>query len=241
MITLEATQRVAKESPDHQCPIGCVNDNFTSVGLINEVKDGFDNEQLFMLDLGCAGGQFVSDFIARGDIGVGLEGSDNALSGAGKNNWDKYYNKNLFLCDITKEYQLFYNDKPIEFDFIHSEEVFEHISPEDIDSLLKNIFKHLKKGGLCVFGISLVPDVRDENGNAMVPPFAKEDMTIGYEGKLFKLHQSIFPAVWWKNKIESHGFKIFEEGLHNDNCFGYLFNHTVRGAGPESVYICCTK
>ncbi len=83
--------------------------------------------------------------------------------------------------------------------------------------------------------------MRDDKGNAMVPPFAEKDMTIGYEGKLFKLHQSIFPATWWKDKIESHGFKIFEEGIHNDHCFGYLFDHTVRGAGPESVYICCTK
>ena len=82
-----------------------------------------------MLDLGCAGGQFVVDFINRGDIGVGLEGSSNSLSGVGKENWDKYHNKNLFLCDITKDYQLYYNGgKPMMFDFIHSEEVFEHIS-----------------------------------------------------------------------------------------------------------------
>ena len=86
----------------------------------------------------------------------------------------------------------------------------------------------------------------------MVPPFASEDRTIGYEGKLFTLHQSVFPATWWKDKIESNGFKIFEEGLHNQNHFGYLFNHIVRGAGysgnvpgyqgwDESAYFCCTK
>ena len=86
----------------------------------------------------------------------------------------------------------------------------------------------------------------------MVPPFASEDRTIGYEGKLFTLHQSVFPATWWKEKLESNGFKIFEEGLHNENHFGYLFNHIVRGAGysgnvpgykgwDESAYFCCTK
>jgi hypothetical protein len=75
MITLEATKQIADDSPDHICPVGAIRDNFTSPGLIDEVKDGFDDEQIAMLDLGCAGGQFVVDFINRGDIGVGLEGS----------------------------------------------------------------------------------------------------------------------------------------------------------------------
>ena len=41
MITLEATKQVADDSPDHICPVGSVRDNFTSEGLIDEVKDGF--------------------------------------------------------------------------------------------------------------------------------------------------------------------------------------------------------
>ncbi len=46
MITLEATKQVADDSPDHICPVGAVRDNFTSQGLIEEVKYGFDNEQI---------------------------------------------------------------------------------------------------------------------------------------------------------------------------------------------------
>ena len=111
MITLEAAKQVADDSPDHICPVGAIRDNFTSQGLIAEVKDGFDDEQISMLDLGCAGGQFVVDFIKEGDIGVGLEGSSNSLTGVGKDNWDKYHNKNLFLCDITKDYQLYQENK----------------------------------------------------------------------------------------------------------------------------------
>ena len=38
MITLEATKQVADDSPDHICPVGAVRDNFTSAGLIEEVK-----------------------------------------------------------------------------------------------------------------------------------------------------------------------------------------------------------
>ena len=100
MITLEAAKQVADDSPDHICPVGAIRDNFTSQGLIAEVKDGFDDEQISMLDLGCAGGQFVVDFIKEGDIGVGLEGSSNSLTGVGKDNWDKYHNKNLFLSVV---------------------------------------------------------------------------------------------------------------------------------------------
>ena len=99
MITLEATKQLADDSPDHICPVGSVRDNFTSEGLIDEVKDGFDNEQIAMLDLGCAGAQFVVDFINRGDIGVGLEGSSTSLTGVLKNKLDKYHDKNLFLFD----------------------------------------------------------------------------------------------------------------------------------------------
>ena len=157
MITLEAEKQIADDSPDHICPVGAIRDNFTSPGLIDEVKDGFDNDQISMLDLGCAGGQFVVDFINRGDIGIGLEGSSNSLSGVGKENWDKYHDKNLFLCDITKDYQLYQDGEPMLFDFIHSEEVFEHIAPDDVEPMLDNIFKHLKEGGLCVFGVSLFP------------------------------------------------------------------------------------
>ena len=46
MITLEATKQVADDSPDHICPVGAVRDNFTSAGLIEEVKYGFDNDKL---------------------------------------------------------------------------------------------------------------------------------------------------------------------------------------------------
>ena len=39
MITLEASKTVADDSPDHICPVGAIRDNFTSQGLIDEVKD----------------------------------------------------------------------------------------------------------------------------------------------------------------------------------------------------------
>lgn len=219
---IETDKMVAVDSPDHLCPVGCVNDNYSSPNLINEVLEHFGNKKISVLDLGCAGGQFVVDFISRGNHGVGLEGSSNALNGAGKHNWREYQNKNLFFCDITEEYQIFFDELPAKFDYIHSEEVFEHISESKIDMMLSQIKKHLKEDGICSFGISLVEDTRT------------------VDGVEYKLHQSVFPATWWKEKLEENGFKILKSGINNENHLGYIFNYKVRDHAHTSCYICCS-
>ena len=70
MIRLETNYPVAIESPDHIAPVGTVNDNTTDIDYINAVKNYFDNKQIRVLDLGCAGGQLISDFISRGDVAM---------------------------------------------------------------------------------------------------------------------------------------------------------------------------
>lgn len=237
MITLETKYPVAVESPDHLCPHGCVRDNNSSLELMSEVSDYFAGKQITMIDLGCAGGQFVVDFVKQGDIGIGLEGSSHVLHGEGKSNWKKYLDKNLFLCDISEDYQLYLDGEPLKADFIHSEEVFEHIAEDKIDTLLQNVKKHLKPDGICAFGISLVPDiqVRDSNGNIVEPPYDENDSTLEY----YKLHQSVFPAIWWKEKLESNGFEMLNGGRNDENHFGYIFNSTVRWDYPGSAYFCC--
>jgi SAM-dependent methyltransferase len=219
---LEAKKEVAFDSPDHLCPVGCVNDNFSSVELIDEVIRHFGGRKISVLDLGCAGGQFVVDFIERGHTAIGLEGSSNSLTGSGKNNWDKYHNSNLFLCDITEEYQLYENDAPLKFDYIHSEEVFEHISEDKIDSMLGQIKKHLKEDGICSFGISKIPH------------------EVLIDDQLYILHQSVFPSTWWKNKLIKNEFEILEGGRNDENYFGYIFDDVIRKDCQEnSCYFCC--
>jgi SAM-dependent methyltransferase len=220
---LEAKKQIAFDSPDHLCPVGSVNDNYSCPDLIDEVIEHFNRRRISVLDLGCAGGQFVSDFIQRGYDAVGLEGSTNALVGAGKNNWEKYLNSNLFLCDITEEYQLYRDNVPMKFDFIHSEEVFEHISADKIDIMLKQIKKHLKDDGICLFGVSKLP----------------HEVVIG--DVMYILHQSVFPPIWWKNKLIENGFEILEGGRNDENYFGYIFKNVIRTDCQEnSCYFCCT-
>lgn len=237
MIRLETKHSVALTSPDHLCPHGCVRDNFSSLDLISEVTEYFKDKKIVMIDLGCSGGQFVVDFIRQGDIAIGLEGSSHVLEGEGKSNWKKYHNKNLFLCDISENYQLYLNDEPLKADFIHSEEVFEHISEDKIDNLFKNIKNHLNPDGICAFGISLVPDVqvKDSNDNVVEPPYDESDPSL----KFYKLHQSVFPADWWRDKLIENGFQILKVGKNDQNHFGYIFNSSVRWDYSGSVYICC--
>jgi cyclopropane fatty-acyl-phospholipid synthase-like methyltransferase len=148
MITLETNHPVAIESPDHIAPVGTVNDNTTDSDYIAAVKKYF-GRPIKMMDLGCAGGQLVVDFIESGDCGVGLEGSTNARErGAGKHNWDKYGDKNLFTADLTKPYQLHDDGEEVKFDFITTWEVVEHIAEEDLPMFFGNIKKHLNDDGV---------------------------------------------------------------------------------------------
>ena len=161
MIRLETNYPVAIESPDHIAPVGTVDDNTTDIDYINAVKNYFDNKQIRVLDLGCAGGQLISDFISRGDVGVGLEGSTNARErGAGKHNWDQHGDKNLFTVDLSKPYQLYEDDKKMQFDFITTWEVVEHIAEEDLKTFFEQINNHLKDDGVfCGLMVSSFVDI----------------------------------------------------------------------------------
>ena len=192
LITLETNFPAAIDSPDHIAPVGTVNDNTTDIDYINAVKNHFNNKQIRVLDLGCAGGQLVSDFIDRGDIAVGLEGSTHARqSGAGKHNWDKYGDKNLFTVDLTKPYQLYEDGEKMQFDFITSWEVVEHIAEEDLGSFFGYIRNHLKDDGVFCCSVSVVSD------------------DVGWvDGKFLRRHQSVFNAAKWINLIFEYGYEL---------------------------------
>ena len=149
MINITTTKHIAIDSADHIHPWGCVNDNNSNSNYLNSVKTYFNNRPINVLDLGCAGGQIIVDHHNLDDFSVGLEGSSNVLQGAGKHNWEQYYNKNLFLCDITESFTCLHDSgKTINFDYIQMWEVLEHIPEHQLPILLKNIDNHLTKDGL---------------------------------------------------------------------------------------------
>lgn len=214
---LIAEATIALNSPDHICPVGTINDNYSNLEFVAAIKKLFPGRPMTLLDLGCAGGQLAVDFIRGGDLGVGVEGSNHALSGAGKNNWLQYKEKNLFLGDICKKI-LILNDAniPQKFDVVHSSEVMEHLNKEGLPCFFENILRHLKDDGLYICQIGLGEDIRT------------------HKGKSISLHQSRFSPQEWINIMESNGLKVCDGGISNENHFGFLLSSKYRAHGFKS-------
>jgi 2-polyprenyl-3-methyl-5-hydroxy-6-metoxy-1,4-benzoquinol methylase len=181
-IILKTDHPIAYDSPDHLMPWGTMRDNTTNAGFIEEIHEfiklNYDLDNFNFLDLGCSGGQLVVDFSKRGNLSVGLEGSDYSVKHQ-RANWPEYHNKILFTCDVTKPYSLYNEGEKIEFDIITAWEVVEHIHPDDLSDFFKYINDNLKPGGIFLASVSTIEDV--------------------IEG--FKLHQTIFSEVEWYQKL----------------------------------------
>lgn len=253
LITLETDYPGAFDSPDHIAPAGAIVDNRTNDEYVEAVKKYF-NRPIKVLDLGCAGGQMIVDFVEDGYTAVGLEGSTHAHNGPGAKNWEKYLNKNLFNVDLSKPFQLKEDGEDMKFDFIHSWDVFEHAHPDDLSIWFDNVKKHLSDDGVFCCVLSCVPDYEFVNGDVIIR------------------HQSLFNSAEWLNIFFDNGFEICVEddwwsypvgrdyseewkpqcykkaagvlGTENGLYFGYLFgdaqftNHTNRGA---NIYFCVRK
>lgn len=189
-ISVQTDNPVAWDSPDHLAPFGTVRDNNTDAAYLSSVLSHFGRNNISVLDLGCAGGQLVTDFIAAGATAVGLEGSTEAAGGAGAKNWKELHNKNLFFCDLTKPYQVSFDGQPAQFDFIHCWEVVEHIAPADLTAFLGYINHHLSDEGVFCCSIALYPSY------GIV------------DGKQIDLHQSLFNPAWWVNTLFESGFEL---------------------------------
>lgn len=222
LITLKTNFPSAIDSPDHIAPCGTTNDNNTNRDYINQVRNYFKKSPLRVLDLGCAGGQLISDFISLGDIGVGLEGSPLAYQiGKGKENWDKYKDANLFTVDLTKSYQLYEDGEPMKFDFITSWDVLEHISENDLPNFLQYVKNHLSDDGVFCCGIAATKD---------------EEMV---DGKLIVRHQSVFNCAKWLNIMYENGFVLPVEPHWTAEPVGHPFvnntTHENYGIDPQGV------
>lgn len=202
MFTLTTNNPIAYDSPDHILPWGTMRDNSTSLPFIEEMENYFQNQPIKIMDLGCSGGQLVIDFHNRGHLAVGLEGSDYSVKHQ-RANWPEWHNKLLFTCDVTKPYQVKFNDEDAKFDLITAWEVVEHIHPDDLHMFFTLIAKHLTPKGIFVASVSTNHDV--------------------IEG--VKLHQSVFSETDWLFNIlnEDNSFKD-----NNLEWQSYPFQHKVR-------------
>ena len=203
-ITLKTDYPIAYDSPDHLMPWGTMRDNSTNTSFINEVleffKLNYNLDKIKFMDLGCSGGQLVVDFYKKGNIAVGLEGSDYSVKHK-RANWPEFHEKILFTCDVAKPYNVSYNKNQYECNMITAWEVIEHIHPDEMNEFFKNISNHLENFGVFVGSIS-----------------TKEEIIQGHV-----LHQAVFSEHEWYNKLPE-----FLEGT-NLKVYSYPFQNVVRG------------
>lgn len=175
---------IAVDSADHQYPRGAMQDNTHCPKFVHACKRAFKHPSL--LDLGCAGGGLIRDFIDAGLVAVGLEGCDYLL----RNHAGEWGNTsllcNLLTVDITKPFTLTRDGRTaFQFDVISAWEVLEHIHECDLPQLFSNIKEHLELEGIFVASVATYPD---ENQNA-------------------KYHVTIKPREWWEQQLAKNGLR----------------------------------
>jgi SAM-dependent methyltransferase len=192
----ETEYPIAIDSEDHRNPRGVMLDNTHCPKFVQKCIELFQIPKL--LDLGCAGGGLVKDFLDAGFSAYGIDGSDYCLKND-KAEWNKIPD-HLFCADITKPFQMrvrlyggCYNNP--KFQVITAFEVLEHIHAADLPALFENIKRHLAPNGLFVASVATFPDghwhvtlepkhwwtkTLRENGLEEIPsPFAEDEFPRG--------------------------------------------------------------
>ncbi len=186
-VRLKTDHPVAVDAADTRWPRGAVNDSSMHPPFIDKVEKAlFSKGPIRVLDLGCAGGGMVREFLERGHEAVGLEGSD-APERLGLGEW-RNCPLHLFTCDISSPFRLV--DKagsPMFFDLVTAWEVLEHIAETKISILVENIASHLAPGGVFVGSVDMAPD-----GDLLT-------------GAVY--HVTLKPREWWLSRFRERGFE----------------------------------
>ena len=145
MFILETESSIASDSLDHIKPSGASTDLFSFSknrwtswydNLLRVCREKTGKQDISILDLGCAGGSNIEWLLETGITAVGLEGTPYAKKTTA---WKNLEDKNLFLADITKPFQIKKDNIDYKFDCITSIEVLEHIECSMLPIVLKNI------------------------------------------------------------------------------------------------------
>lgn len=148
---------IAYESFDHLEPKGTMHDNTHHMPFVDRVEELAGDRKILFADFGCSGGGLVKDFIDKGHVAVGIEGSN--YSQLHKRAEWATIPDNLFTADITKP--LFITDDNGTMglcDVITMWDVLEHIHEVDLGVLISNIRNNLKTQGLFVCSVATFED-----------------------------------------------------------------------------------
>lgn len=173
------------DSADYKEPLGSAHDYHSNTKFIDRIETLFRYRPISMIDLGCANGSQVVEFIKRGHDAAGIDGSDygvkNKTGGWGTNP------DNFFNADLTKPFSLV---KKIgswvehTFDLITAWDVLEHIAESDLPQFFQNIKNHTDQHSLCFFGIAMFP--------------------------CGDYHRTVQNEQWWRNYL-SADWKIYQD------------------------------
>ncbi len=177
---LKTEHPVAIYSDDHTHPLGTAQDNTRHPRFVGACEKAFGGK-LNVLDLGCAGGGLVWDFLLRGHRAMGLEGSDHSLISQ-RGMW-RLLPDHLKTCDITKPFTL-----DGKFHVISAWEVMEHIPEDLLPGMLANIRDHLRDDGVFVASIATFECADEETGAVW--------------------HVTIQDRAWWIETFARHGLTL---------------------------------
>lgn len=193
---------IARHSADHLYPRGIKNDNTHCPLFVQACLRQFGRPRL--LDLGCAGGGLVRDFLDAGFEAYGVDGSDFArVNGLGE--WP-IIEKHLFTADIAKPFELREDSQTAIFNVITAWEVLEHIPREDLPILFQNIKTHLSRDGMFCASIATFVDT--------------------VEGTEY--HITLQNEAWWHTQFLKNG--LFPLRLKSDR-HSFKLHELPRGSG----------
>lgn len=190
---------IAVHSHDTKFPRGARLDNTHCPNFVAKCWEVFGRDfdkplsNPTLLDLGCAGGGLVQDFLEAGLSAFGIDGSDYPKNILGREPWLKYP-EHFGTCDITKPFRInSHGGMRCVFTVISAWEVLEHIAEDDLPQLFENIREHLFPGGIFCASICTVPD--DDPGIGAV------------------WHVTVRDRDWWIAKLAEFGFKSVDMGF----------------------------
>jgi 2-polyprenyl-3-methyl-5-hydroxy-6-metoxy-1,4-benzoquinol methylase len=199
--TMSTEHSIADYSDDHKFPRGTRNDNTRHPRFVRACEMAF-GRKVRHLDLGCAGGGLVFDFLIEGNESYGVDGSDYSLLER-RAEW-RVIPDHLFTADITEPFRILRPDGIVmSFDVITAWEVLEHIPEHRLQNLIDNIWNSLQPGGLFVGSVSTEEDF-DRNIAAV-------------------WHVTVRPSEWWHLIFRDRRFQ------RQDDCF--TFRDFARGIG----------
>lgn len=198
---VETEYPLAGHSNDHLYPHGTMEDDTHSFRFVHACEKALGKARLKFLDIGCAGGGIVADFLFKNHIAIGLEGSNYSLLQQ-RAAWKFFSNTNLFTADVSKKFSITLNSEPFEADIISAWELLEHLEEESLEMFFENVRRHLSDGGFFIGSIATVPD----NFNNI------------------EYHRTIHDLPWWRDKFAENGLRFLPG-------HPFLFEDFCRGSG----------